>query len=393
MNYLKPRWGGSHRELLEFGKLCLQTGRFDTDVPLVFAEALAVITREMENPRELLQQPEIRTAVVLLGEKLVTEPSRTAEKSINLSMLALNAWYCGAPDEAAAALDQASWEIDPRVRTDAKGQASAIAPNISAAEMLRDLRQRRAGVSEVLGKARAAVAEKDYDQAVAVLRAAWKAADGDDARFFLGDELIVTDQARRFDRGETVSLLPDARLAGFLPIYGNWVVENGVLTVRAQDQRATLINDLKAGRNYEIDVVYQVEAPGNCCQAMGVAIGYTEGYHNSSAVRWLTCLQGRNGTARPSVGIAWGNLENPDLKFKACKIGEENRLQVIVHDGKSKLFLNGASQHPEYETDLLPFDGDSRVGLSVPRLCWRNTTSITRFDIRRTDVPPASEVR
>jgi len=51
-NYLDamlPRWGGSHKALLSFGKECLATGRFDTPVPKIFYEAvLKVSERDRE---------------------------------------------------------------------------------------------------------------------------------------------------------------------------------------------------------------------------------------------------------------------------------------------------------------------------------------------------------
>lgn len=44
---LRPRWGGSINEMLAFGEACLDTGRFDTDVPLYYVVALNDAGTEM----------------------------------------------------------------------------------------------------------------------------------------------------------------------------------------------------------------------------------------------------------------------------------------------------------------------------------------------------------
>ena len=40
MKSLMPRWGGSHEELMEFGRQCYETGRFETNIPYLLIEAL-----------------------------------------------------------------------------------------------------------------------------------------------------------------------------------------------------------------------------------------------------------------------------------------------------------------------------------------------------------------
>ena len=43
---IRPRWGGSHEEMLRFGLECLNTRRFDTSVPDVFADVVFDIKEE-----------------------------------------------------------------------------------------------------------------------------------------------------------------------------------------------------------------------------------------------------------------------------------------------------------------------------------------------------------
>ena len=43
---LLPRWGGSHQEVMEFGKSCLEEGRFETRVPYQYIEAIIQVVKD-----------------------------------------------------------------------------------------------------------------------------------------------------------------------------------------------------------------------------------------------------------------------------------------------------------------------------------------------------------
>jgi ankyrin repeat protein len=99
---LRPRWGGSHGQMLEFGRECLATKRFDTDVPLFYLYALRQIGAEMKHYRWRLPFRDGRTQKDLLGlfEGLLAEPARTqAYNRIQTQQALVKAWsgdYSGA---------------------------------------------------------------------------------------------------------------------------------------------------------------------------------------------------------------------------------------------------------------------------------------------------------
>lgn len=49
---LRPRWGGSHDQMLAFGRECLATKRFDTTVPWFFHRAVCDILSKSDDPRD-----------------------------------------------------------------------------------------------------------------------------------------------------------------------------------------------------------------------------------------------------------------------------------------------------------------------------------------------------
>jgi hypothetical protein len=56
---LRPRWHGSHEEMLMFGDELLRTGRFDTCVPFYYFKVVADIASEESDPKAIYARREI----------------------------------------------------------------------------------------------------------------------------------------------------------------------------------------------------------------------------------------------------------------------------------------------------------------------------------------------
>ena len=60
---LRPRWGGSRQQMLDFGEQCLATKRFDTDIPYMYFEAFKDVIDEMrsdgDDENEFIREPGI----------------------------------------------------------------------------------------------------------------------------------------------------------------------------------------------------------------------------------------------------------------------------------------------------------------------------------------------
>ena len=56
---LRPRWHGSHEEMLQFGDECLRTGRFDTCVPYYYLMTVDEISSEERDHKAIYQRPEV----------------------------------------------------------------------------------------------------------------------------------------------------------------------------------------------------------------------------------------------------------------------------------------------------------------------------------------------
>lgn len=56
---LRPRWHGSHAEMLQFADDCLRTGRFDTQVPAYYFKVVREVSSEERDPEAIYKRPEI----------------------------------------------------------------------------------------------------------------------------------------------------------------------------------------------------------------------------------------------------------------------------------------------------------------------------------------------
>src|SRR5947208_3580152 len=55
---LRPRWGGSHEQMLQFADECLRTGRFDTCLPYHYLSTVADVASENDSAA-IYERPEI----------------------------------------------------------------------------------------------------------------------------------------------------------------------------------------------------------------------------------------------------------------------------------------------------------------------------------------------
>lgn len=71
---LRPRWHGSHEEMLQFGDECLRTDRFDTCVPYYYLMIVDEISSEERDHKAIYQRPEISRNFRLALDRYLETP-------------------------------------------------------------------------------------------------------------------------------------------------------------------------------------------------------------------------------------------------------------------------------------------------------------------------------
>ena len=104
---LRPRWGGSYKEMYLFGLECLNTKRFDTGVPMWYLNALKDISSEYPEDRwhEAYQQPKIDECLdQLFDGMLKVSADKPRTRDLLLAQSAFAAIWCGEFEKAKSIL-------------------------------------------------------------------------------------------------------------------------------------------------------------------------------------------------------------------------------------------------------------------------------------------------
>ena len=377
----RPRWGGSHELMLEFGRACLATKRFETNVPLRFTEACNDICSETKDWRAFYRQPEVARALMELSHALVHEPTRAAETRMRQSYLAVNAWLT--EDYALAARTLAAldgklhraavtklWEYDV---TEARFD-SAVALLASPARANWD----KAGQLWLRG---------DLDGARVAYTAALRQAPTN-ATAKVQAALAVLEFEEKFATGEWVKLSPDPTLEQWLVESGSWATEtNGVLVNKGTDSEAMVLFRGRVGPEFEVRCEFEIEAPKNCCRRFGVLSGWHRG---SPFTAWINCQLDQQGTSGHKAWVMSRGCEEEGKPAGGVKLEKQNHFLVRSHDGKISFELNGKpliTDRKLEEGSTGPKDG--LLGFGTTLSCINNTVRIRNIEVRKLRSGPA----
>lgn len=123
--FMRPRWGGSLDEMSAFGLECFKTGRFDTDLPLMYARTLCDLTEELEGDTEFWRKPGVYERLEAMSEGYANaQPERSPWfRSIH----AATTYRCGKDDQARELLDALGSDLDESIFAFYAGVSSAAA--------------------------------------------------------------------------------------------------------------------------------------------------------------------------------------------------------------------------------------------------------------------------
>jgi len=218
MRALLPRWGGSHEEMYDFGVECLNSGRFDTNVPMIFMKTLLWITHDYEGDASVWTTAESQRHLERLFDGY--EAATTGERHAYWrSARAATAWFTRDYNQARAIADELGDALDTTPFRESFGADPAVvlgqvyAFTGARGKEVREAESRYQGGD--LGAAAAAFADiagaDDLDQR---------------GRGFVKDRAVVARLEADFAKGEWVALKPDSSLAGWTTEVGQWSVES-----------------------------------------------------------------------------------------------------------------------------------------------------------------------
>jgi len=399
---LLPRWGGSHQAMYDFGKECLDTGRFDTDVPAQYYYMLYAIARDRRqfitqysgNEREYWQRPHVYANLAAMCDGYAAKGSTPLIQDDYRTLHAMLAWEHGDYDAAKKAFDAVKHPgRDIRylpgkrkslalIREEVYTRAKPAGPLLAAAEKL----HRTKGP---------AAAKAEYQR---ILAKKWDPVTAG----YIRQRLADTERELQFQSGQWMTLLPAADLQAWNPVIGNWSLRNGELTGIIDNYGLQIFLRGEYGARLEMtgDVEFLNMPPPGAMHFAGLLAGASD-----NSYRWQDLMQGP-AELGDSSGKCLDYFVDPSQnqarirstylagspQFSTCPVPvrRRNTLRLLLWDHEVTTYLNGTLVHKAVNLSLQSPTAGSTVGLGAQLALEPGlTVRFSNLRLRRLTVRPA----
>jgi hypothetical protein len=338
LRLLLPRWGGSHEEMLAFGREAAATGRFDTDVPFFALRAARSIYDDQKSKHgEAGDSPVYRwpDTYPLLADVLEGYTKAQPQRADYYhSMWAIVAARAGRNAEALTHLKAAGFRL-------------TVAAASSLEDETADEFVRRIALSVDPAAADAAVADArrqsgDVAGALAGYRAALPKAGSPQARAALEQRIVALEHEGRLQAGDWARLLPASNgLEGWRPLFGSWTSESdGAVTGTVGARGLLLVSDVHVGPYFEMKGRVELVSTSNGAFQGGVVFGHPWIDYGKAYDKWFSFRVKRN-PREGSVAYFSRHFYLPDGPPPAVAVGDINDIHVRVDSHGMSAWLNG----------------------------------------------------
>ncbi|MEA3399716.1 MAG: hypothetical protein U9R79_00590 [Armatimonadota bacterium] len=286
---LMPRWGGSHEAVWELGVECLETGRFDTDVPYMLMKAAEYIA-EKDGHLALWKREDAHRRLVEMFEGYLAEPDS------EISEACIRTWWAGAAwrgewwEEAREQLALVGEDLDAK----ALDELCHTAP----ATLRTDVAVHTSPQADAISEADAALAAGDIGEAETLYRQVMQAAGSQEVSDYAGQRLAGMRVERAMAEGETIELVPGIPLGRCHTVNGKWeTADDGSLVLHPEGEGGFVLFPGSVEDNYRMTVHIEFPPDDDRFQA-GIVFswpdpmaGFGAGCENLMADRYNHFLQ------------------------------------------------------------------------------------------------------
>lgn len=211
---IRPRWGGSHEQMYEFGIECAQTERFDTDVPYQFIEVLLDIDNDQEYSRRFWRQNRVDEFAGQVLDQLASDPSHAHRANEFRTIQASMAWALRDYEAARKVIQHLGDDLDEKTMLDMR---------ITTRQLLDDTRAFTSSFAEEIHSADRLFRLGQLDAAAnAYEQIASRLEDDPHLQAILRDRIVTTKIQTQFNSGQWVELKFEDGLPGWRDRAGVW---------------------------------------------------------------------------------------------------------------------------------------------------------------------------
>lgn len=326
---IRPRWHGSHEEMLAFADECLATGRFDTNVPIYYLSTVRKISAD--EGLVIYRRPDAYEGMnEAMNGYLDAKPSPSpAEENYRRTTLAVLAYRAGRFDDLREQWthlkgepnrrELGSWEID-RHDLSFRGVVG------EGSELLRD--------------ALAAAEAGDFTRAIDGMERA--ATDPDltpDESKALASRLALLRIEDRYEKGEWIDLFHEDRSL-WRVVEGRFEFRpDGSMDVTSDTLRYAVDHPMPLGEHFEVE--FELETKGPMLNESGPGILLSEKPFEST--NWITYYVNRRGGDYREFVIAHHRYAAYHRSNAPTK--DRMKLRLVCHDKDWKAYADGKEVH------------------------------------------------
>lgn len=380
----RPRWGGTHEQMIGFGKACAKTARFDTGVPAVYFQAIDDVASELEDWRPALREPSLAKDSITLAQGLIDHATEATERAAWQSVLPIVAFISGDFPAVTRALKSSPVPINRG--TIRKMKNYGIDASMMAAEA--SLRP-RAGID--FDKVEAARRLGDFTTALGLIEKLRVGLPPHDRRF-LDSWAAAARFESNYAEGGWVSLMPNADLSGWHQVGCEWSVEpDGTLVCRGTDERARLIFEGRLAGDFEMRGEFSANSADTVYRGFGFIFAYSDFPCGAGAASWAR-VQVMQAGATPDMlaHVSARNGDSEDEGNLKVEVREWNRCEIRFAKGRLTWRMNGNEVLSENKIDLPHLGGHPGFGMAYSR--DGNTTRYRNIEVRRIGGSPQKRV-
>jgi hypothetical protein len=328
-NGISPRWYGSDQDLLNFGYQCLETKRFDTDVPNQYIRTVVNLgySTTPENHYTYFVDPDVYTNCKRTFEGYLAAEVQKDAKPYYHSQYAIVAYHAGAYEDSLRNLKAVDFKLNPRALRSWKNDFSGIADEVSA--FTGDAQNQIYDAEKFFQKRESQNAMKHYEEALEIEK-------DERAIRYIRNRLGLLRFEQELDKGDWVKFIPSQDLKGWSVDRGKWsVLANDVLQVQS-GFRGSMIKSLgRVGSNFEIHGEIELVSSSNGAYEAGVVFGYPA----EGKKEWMSFRIENHSEKGNLVSLSQGFY----VPFKEGKaqLSLRNRFFLQVWNEKITAYVNG----------------------------------------------------
>jgi hypothetical protein len=383
LSAIRSRWGGSARHVLTFGKACMDTERFETQVPKFFLLSLESIARDLPDWRVLYSEPAIKKEIDSFFTKSLAKITDPKIRASEQGQAGVFAWFTGDFKKAESHFTQGKFSSRSIAADMLRRASSDIGYASASAKVL------AGSGAEDFVTARDAAKSGKWDEAVTALkRCAEKYQASSFVTRFLKTELALAEFGRSVETGNWTVIPIGEQHSGWSPITGKWTIKHGSIQMRGDEKESRIVFNGIVPDEFEMRGNYSFSAAaGIKHRDIGFLLRHT-GLHNTAASpTWSSVRLWKffNGTQFADVRRKFGKADPQDPNLVPTEFKDSGTFVVRRTKKGAGLTIDGKVIFADRSLPDDAENGRPHIGFGTYRTTSGLSVEFTNLELRKVE--------